>query len=137
MLKLWGHGLTLSSLKVPPTNTRWNTKLDFALFGWINSTISVKLTKPWKLETFMECYIAGFSIRAGGHEIRRLFHVNVPSTFLWKLPQFFFWEIVNAETKFVRITWTTCKIRHHVFTSFDARTRNIKCKNKNVLEVLK
>ena len=32
---------------------------------------------------------------------------------------------------------TTCKIRHHVFTTFDARIRNVKCKNKNVLEVLK
>ena len=31
----------------------------------------------------------------------------------------------------------TCKIRHHVFTTFDARIRNVKCKNKNVLEVLK
>ena len=28
-------------------------------------------------------------------------------------------------------------IRHHVFTTFDARIRNLKCKNKNVLEVLK
>ena len=34
--------------------------------------------------------------------------------------------------------WTTCKIRHHVFTTFDARIRNVKYKNrKNVLEVLK
>lgn len=28
-------------------------------------------------------------------------------------------------------------IRHHVFTAFDVRMRNVKCKNKNVLEVLK
>ena len=34
-------------------------------------------------------------------------------------------------------TWTTCKIRHHVFTTFDAHIRNVKCKNKNFLEVLK
>ena len=34
-------------------------------------------------------------------------------------------------------SWTTCKIRHHVFTTFDARIiRNVKC-IKNVLEVLK
>ena len=32
---------------------------------------------------------------------------------------------------------TTCKIRHHVFTTFDARIRNVKGKNKNVLEPLK
>ena len=35
------------------------------------------------------------------------------------------------------IKWQTCKIRHHVFTTFDARIRNVKCKNKNVLEILK
>ena len=34
------------------------------------------------------------------------------------------------------IIWTTCKIRYHVFTIFDARIGNVKCKNKNVLEVL-
>ena len=34
-------------------------------------------------------------------------------------------------------TWTTCKIRHDVFTIFDACIRNVKCENKNVLEVLK
>ena len=34
-------------------------------------------------------------------------------------------------------TWTTCKVRHHVFTTFDAHIRNVKCENKNVLEVLK
>ena len=28
-------------------------------------------------------------------------------------------------------------IRHHFFTTLDARIRNVKCKNKNVLEVLK
>ena len=33
--------------------------------------------------------------------------------------------------------WTSCKIRHHVFTTFDARIWNLKCKNKDVLEVLK
>ena len=32
----------------------------------------------------------------------------------------------------VRRTWTTCKIRHHDFTTFDARIRNVKCKNVNV-----
>ena len=32
---------------------------------------------------------------------------------------------------------TTCKIRHHVFTTFNACIRNVKCKNKNVPEVLK
>ena len=32
---------------------------------------------------------------------------------------------------------TTCKIRHHVFTTFDARIRNVKGKNKNDLEPLK
>ena len=32
---------------------------------------------------------------------------------------------------------TTCKIRHHVFTTFETRIRNVKCKNKNVLGVLK
>ena len=31
---------------------------------------------------------SGFSIRAGGQQIRRLFHMNSPLTFLWKLPQF-------------------------------------------------
>ena len=35
------------------------------------------------------------------------------------------------------LTWTTCKIRHHVFTIFDTRIRNVKCKNKNILDVLK
>ena len=48
-----------------------------------------------------------------------------------------FWEIVNAQTReCVRITWTTCKIRHYVFTTFDARIRNVKCNNINVLEFL-
>ena len=32
-------------------------------------------------------------------------------------------------------TLTTCKIRHHVFTTFDVRIGNVKRKNKNVLEV--
>ena len=32
---------------------------------------------------------------------------------------------------------TTCKIRRHVFTTFNACIRNVKCKNKNVPEVLK
>ena len=35
------------------------------------------------------------------------------------------------------LTWTTCKIRHHVSTTSDARIRNLKCKNKNILKVLK
>ena len=50
---------------------------------------------------------------------------NCSSSFAIKtLMQFFF-------------TWTTCKIRHHVFTTFDAHIRNVKCKNNNVIEVLK
>ena len=32
---------------------------------------------------------------------------------------------------------TTCKIRRHVFTTFNACIRNVKCKNNNVSEVLK
>ena len=36
-----------------------------------------------------------------------------------------------------KITWTTCKIRHHVFSTFDASIRNVKCKNKNVLAVVR
>ena len=32
--------------------------------------------------------------------------------------------------------WTTCKIRHHIFTTFDALIGKVKSKNKNVLEVL-
>ena len=35
------------------------------------------------------------------------------------------------------VTWTTCKIRHQVLNTFDARIRNVKCKNNNVLDVLK
>ena len=31
---------------------------------------------------------SGFSIRAGGQQIRQLFYMNSPLTFLWKLPQF-------------------------------------------------
>ena len=31
----------------------------------------------------------------------------------------------------------SCKIRHHVFTTLDAPIRNVKGKNKNVLEPLK
>ena len=45
--------------------------------------------------------------------------------------------IILAKTRSRMTTWTTCKIRHHVFTIFDARIRNVKRKNKNVLEVLK
>ena len=29
----------------------------------------------------------------------------------------------------------TCKIRHRVFTTFNTRIGNVKCKNKNVLDV--
>ena len=39
--------------------------------------------------------------------------------------------------KWMPLFLTSCKIRHHVFTTFDARIRNVKCKNKNVLEPLK
>ena len=39
--------------------------------------------------------------------------------------------------KEMNLGWTICKIRHHVFTTLDARIRNVKCKNKNALEVLK
>ena len=28
------------------------------------------------------------------------------------------------------------QLRHHVFTTFDARIRNVKCKNKNVLSLI-
>ena len=101
MLKLWGHGLIPSSLRVPPTNTRWNTKLDFALFGWINSTIPVKVTKPWKPETLILWNaIAGFSIRAGGRRNSPAISLELATYFSLEItPVFFFWEIVNAETR--------------------------------------
>ena len=44
-----------------------------------------------------------------------------------------YWQCI----KWMPIFLTTCKIRYHVFTTFDARIRNVKCKNKNVLEPLK
>ena len=37
----------------------------------------------------------------------------------------------------MHIIGTACKIRHHILTTFDARIRNVKCKTRNVLEVLK
>ena len=46
-------------------------------------------------------------------------------------------SLILAKTCSRMTTWTTCKIRHHVFTTFDARIRNVKRKNKSVLEVLK
>ena len=36
----------------------------------------------------------------------------------------------------INVYCATCKIRHHVSTTFDARIRKVNCKNKNVLEVL-
>ena len=45
-------------------------------------------------------------------------------------------SLILAKTRSRMTTWTTCKIRHHVFTTFSARIRNVKRKNKNVLEVL-
>ena len=46
-------------------------------------------------------------------------------------------SLILAKTRSRMTTWTTRKIRHHVFTTSDARIRNLKRKNKNVLEVLK
>ena len=46
-------------------------------------------------------------------------------------------SLILAKTRSRMTTWTTCKIRHHVFTTSDARIRNVKRKNKNILEVLK
>ena len=46
-------------------------------------------------------------------------------------------SLILAKTRSRMTTWTTCKIRHRVFTTFDARIRNVKRKNKNVLEVFK
>ena len=48
------------------------------------------------------------------------------------------WEqavIVMCTCVLLFSTLTTCKIRHHVFTTFDVRIGDVKCKNKNVLEV--
>ena len=55
--------------------------------------------KTVKTRNIYGMLLQGFQLEPVAGEIRRLFHVNSPPTFLCKLPQFFFWEILNAETR--------------------------------------